>query len=446
MTSRTSKMIRRSASAALAAIVAAGPAGAQSADAQGASAKVTITVADGWGDTPAVANAFKAVVQKFEKAYPNVTVDLETEGSDSYNESINLRAASANPPDVFMLSTAGYGPGFYDLAKAGDLQPLDNDVKTYGWDHRYSKTALQVFRLNAKTGQWGTGTLYGLPEQNTVIGVFYNKKILKSLGWSSAPSSFAQFEKTLAAAKAKGITPIAATKDAYVHDEVALWDAFAPSAASVNNWVYGLSGSFADAANVKALDTLVAWQNAGYLQAGSEGTAYETAVNTLTGGQALYFFAGPWLDSTVQTALGKNGGFFVLPSVSKMSPVGGGPSSPLVISSKSKYQTVDAEFLNFFSSVKESSFLVASGWGPTGANVPPSAAPASSLDAVVLKILDRVESPNGPGTTPYINWASPQINNDIYSGLEELIGGTVSPQKYAASIQKDWVQFKSQRS
>jgi raffinose/stachyose/melibiose transport system substrate-binding protein len=445
MTSRPSSTFRRLSPAALAALVAAVPVTAGPAAAQSSGAKVSITIADGWGDTPAVAKAFQAVVNNFEKAYPNVTVNLETEGSNSYNESINLKAASANPPDVFMLSTAGYGPGFYDLAKAGDLQPLDKDVKAYGWDERYSKTALQVFRLNVKTGQWGTGSLYGLPEQNTVIGVFYNKKILKSLGWSSPPTSFAQFEKTLSAAKAKGITPIAATKDAYVHDEVALWDAFAPSAASVNNWVYGISGSFSGAANIKALDTLAAWQNAGYLQAGSEGIAYETAVNSLTGGQALYFFAGPWLDSTVQSALGKNGGFFELPSVSKMSPVGGGPSSPLVISSKSKYQEVDADFLNFFSSVKESAFLVASGWGPTGANVPATAAPASSLDAVVLKVLGRVEAPNGPGTTPYINWASPAINNDIYSGLEELIGGTVTPQKYAAAIQKDWVQFKSQR-
>ncbi len=45
----------------------------------------------------------------------------------------------------------------------------------------------------------------------------------------------------------------------------------------------------------------------------------------------------------------------------------------------------------------------------------------------------------------FVNWASPAINNDINSGLESLIGGQVSPQGYAASIQKDWVQFKAQR-
>jgi len=447
MTSRVSTTLRRAAPAAVAvALVAATCSTAQASTKHpNSSDKVTITIADGWGDTPAVAAAFKGVVTNFEKAYPNVTVNLETEGSDDYNASINLRAASDDPPDVFMLSTAGYGPGFYDLAKAGDLEPLDSLADTYDWSTRYSTTALQVFRLNAKTGQWGTGSLYGLPEQNTMLGVFYNKKILKSLGWSTAPTTFAQFEQTLAAAKAKGITPIAATKDAYVHDEMALWDAFAPSASSVNNWVYGISGTFANAANMRALQTLVAWQKAGYLQAGSEGVAYETAVDTLTGGHALYFVAGPWLDSSVESSLGNNGGFFQFPSVSKSSPLGGGPSSPLVISAKSKYLTVDAEFLNFFSSTATSTYLVKHGWGPTGAILGSAISDGDPIDGTVLTLLNKVEASGGAGTTPYINWASPNINNDINSGLESLIGGQVSPQGYAASIQKDWVQFKAQR-
>jgi len=407
--------------------------------------RVTITIADGWGDTPSVAAAFAGVVHNFERKYPNVRVNLETEGSNAYNEAINLRAASNNPPDVFMLSTAGYGPGFYDLAKAGDLEPLDAYAKAYGWYKRFSPTALEVFRLNRKTGQWGSGALYGLPEQNTMIGVFYNKKILHAIGFSSPPTTFAQFETTLALAKEKGYTPIAATKDAYVHDEMGLWDAFSSSEQPINNWVYGKSGTFASSANLRAVETLLTWQKDGYLQAGSEGLGYGNAVGALTGGSALYFFAGPWLDGAVQSSLGPDAGFMQLPSVSKRSPVGGGPSSPLVISSKSKHLAVDAAFLNFFNSTAESNYLVQHGWGPPGATVNPSVARTLPVTAEVLAILRRVEAPGGAGTTPYINWASPAVNNDIYSGLESVLANQMTPAQYLAQIQNDWVQFKAQR-
>lgn len=410
----------------------------------GGSGTVTITLTDGWGDTPAVAQAFAGVVANFEKAYPKIKVSLETQGSVAYNESINLRAASSNPPDVFMLSTAGYGPGFYTLAMAGDLEPLDSYAKSDDWAARFGASALQAFEVDRATGVAGSGTLYGLPEQNTMLGVFYNKSLLSSLGFSSPPATMAAFEQTLAAAKAKGIVAIAATKDAYVHDEMALWDADATSAASIDDWVYGVSGTFAASSNTQALDTLTQWQKDGYLQAGSEGIAYATAVSTFTGGKALYFIAGPWLDGTISQALGAKGGFMQLPSVSAASPIGGGPSSPLVVSAKSKHIPQDIDFLNFFNSQAQSDYLLAHGFGLPGTSLLPSSG-GNPLDAEVAAILGKAEAPGGVGVTPYINWASPTVNDDIGSGLESLIGGQQSVSGYEAKIQSDWASSKSQR-
>lgn len=409
-----------------------------------AKSSTTITIADGWGDTPNVSKAFAAVVSAFEQKY-GVKVNLETEGSNAYNQSINLRASSNNPPDVFMLASAGYGPGFYTLARAGALAPLDGYAKKFGWTSRFNNTALSVFRFDRAKGQWGAGPLYGLPEQNTMLGVYYNKKLLAQAGFNAPPTTMAAFEKSLAAAKANGIIPLAATKDAYIHDEIALWDAFAPNAASVNNWVYGISGTFSNPANMQALQTLTKWQSNGWLQSGSEGVSYESAVGALTSGKALYFIAGPWLAGAVQGSLGVNGGFFQLPSVSAKSPVGGGPSSPLVISAKSKHKDVGAEFLDFFNSTKESNFLVKAGWGPTGASVNIKTVRAAPLTKALLAILAKVEAPTGAGTTPYIDWSAPTIGTDIPAGLDDLIGGQQSPASFAASIQKDWVTFQQQR-
>jgi raffinose/stachyose/melibiose transport system substrate-binding protein len=254
----------------------------------------------------------------------------------------------------------------------------------------------------------------------------------------------ADFTKTLAAAKAKGITPVAATKDAYVHDEMALWNAYESAAAPITNWVYGVSGTFASSANTQALQTLTDWQKDGYLQSGSEGVAYGTAVSTFTGGKALYFIAGPWLDGAISGALKDNAGFMQLPSVSTSSPVGGGPSSPLVISAKSKHQKQDAEFLDFFNSQAQSNYLLAHGFGLPGTSLLPISG-GNPLDSAVTAILSKAEASGGPGVTPYINWASPTVNDDIYSGLESLIGGQESAGTYLQKIQSDWTASKSQR-
>jgi raffinose/stachyose/melibiose transport system substrate-binding protein len=186
------------------------------------------------------------------------------------------------------------------------------------------------------------------------------------------------------------------------------------------------------------------WQKKGYLQAGSQGVAYASAVSTFTGGKALYFVAGPWEDGTVSDALKGNGGFMQLPSVAATSPVGGGPSSPLVISSKSKHIDADVQFLDFFNSQSQSDYLLAHGFGLPGTSLLATKG-GNPLDAQVAAILNQAEAAGGVGVTPYINWASPTVNNDIYSGLESLIGGQKSVADYEKQIQSDWTTFKSQR-
>ncbi|WP_460607047.1 ABC transporter substrate-binding protein [Jatrophihabitans fulvus] len=411
----------------------------------GSGGKTTLTVSTGWGDTPAVANAFKGVVANFEKANPDVSVKLQTQGSNAYNQSINLRAASSSPPDVFMLSTAGYGPGFYDLAKAGRLLALNSYAAEYKWQSRFGSSALAPFELDRTTGRLGSGALYGLPQQNTMIGVYYNKSLLSSVGVSSVPTTMAQFEQSLAKAKARGITPIAATKDAYVHDQMALWNAYETSAKPITDWVYGVDGTFASSTNTQAMQTLKSWQDEKYLQSGSQGVDYGSAVSTFTGGKALYFVAGPWLTGTVTDALGAKAGFMQMPSVSAGSPVGGGPSSPLVVSAKTSHKDAAVKFLDFFNSAGQSNYLLSKGFGLPGTSLLPTSG-GNALDTQIASLLKKAESPSGVGVTPYINWASPQVNTDIYSGLESVLGGQKSVADYLNGIQTQWQSAKSKRS
>lgn len=437
--SATSSTVRRWACVAAAAAVTAGGLVACSSSGDGGR---TLTIAVGWSDVPAVAAAFRSVVENFRRAHPDITVELEESGSVAYSESITLRAASATPPDVFMLSTAIYGPGFYNLVMGGHLEPLDQYAAERGWIERFtSREALNPFRVDRETSAAGTGALYGLPQQRTLLGVYYNKRLLADLALD-VPTTMAEFEASLQAAEDAGIVPMAATKDAYVHNHMSLWIAHVTDADQINDWIYGGSPTFEGSANRDALQRLVKWQNEGWLQKDSIGVSYGDAVGTFTSGQALYFVAGPWLTGTVDSTLGADGGFIRMPGVGDSSPIGGGPSSPLVISSRTQNKADAVEFLDFFNSQEQSDFLMSQGWGPPGATVATSS--GNPIDVEIERILAEAAA-EGLGIVPYINWASPTVDTNIYSGLESLLSGQSTIDEYVNFIQEAWEKDKNER-
>ena len=406
---------------------------------------VTITVDDGWGTTGSGAT-FATVIKNFEKKYPNVTVNRLTTDYNSYASSINLKVASNNPPDVLMLETAGYGQGFYNFVKAGDLLPLDAYAKAYNWNARFGGSSkLDVFKVDkSKDDLWGSGSLYGLPEQSSMIGVFYNKKLMEQSGVTSIPTTFTEFESSLAAAKSTGIVGIEESST-YIHTEMALWDSFSTSAASVNSWIYGASGSFEAPANVKAAQTIQDWQSAGYFEPGASGESDSDAASAFFAGKSMYYIEGSWNAGGADTAFGANGGVFQLPSVSPQSPVGGGPSTPLVISAKSKHQAVDAAFLNYFVSAENTDYLFTHGWGAPGALVSPGTKATGPTSQTVLDDITKINSATGPGTTPFLDWASPSFGTELPSALQSMASGKTTPAAYASSIQSGWITFQKQR-
>ena len=413
------------------------------------SQKVTLKVADGWGTTGTGA-VFGKVISAFEKKYPNVTVDRDTTDYASYQQRINTLGASPSPPDVMMLETSGYGQGFYQFVRAGLVLPLDPYAQAYGWDSRFgAPSSLDVFRFDTTNhNQWGSGSLYGLPEQNSMITVFYNKKLLAQAGVSSVPTTFAEFEQSLAAARGKGITPIAQS-NSYIHLDMALWDSFVSSSSDVNNWIYGQDGAtFGTDASMKAAQTITDWQKAGYFENGVSGESDSDAASLFLGGKALYYIEGSWMAGAVDSSLkADGGGAFQLPSATAgaKAPVGGGFSTPLVISSRTSHADVAAAFLNYFVSVENSDYLLDNGWGLPGGTVSPSAAAGPSLSNQVLTMVTDVEAAGGAGTTPFLDWATPTLTNELPADLQSLAAGHTSAADFASQIQSNWSSFQQQR-
>ncbi len=413
--------------------------------ASGAGGEVTLTVADGWGEK-GTGEAFAAVIKDFEQSHPNIKIDRQTTDYTSYQDSVILKGSSPNPPDVMMLEDAGYGQGFYKLASSNLLLPLDKYADKYNWNDRFgTPKSLNVFRFNTDQDQWGEGQLYGVPEQNALIGVFYNKTLAKKIGMSGPPTSFDEFEQSLAKAKDQGVTGITEAADpsqsTFIYTEMALWASFAKSDDDINNWIYGKSGTFANPENLKAAQTIQEWEKQGYFQAGAVSMNASDAIAQFLNGQSLYYIGGSWQSGGVDSKMGNEAGWFLIPGQADQSPAGGGLTTPLAISAKTKHPDQAAEFLDYFTSKSASKTLFQNDWGLPGGTVSSTLAPSGSTTATIIDKAAEVEGPDGGGTIPFLNWATPKLTASLPAALQELVGGKLTPQQYVDQIQSDWEAF-----
>ncbi len=92
------------------------------------------------------------------------------------------------------------------FVKAGLLQSLDGYAKAYGWTDRFPESVRALASYTEDGKEFGTGNLYGLPQVGEVVGVWYNKAKLDSLG-IEAPTTTTDFEAALAKAEQAGELP-----------------------------------------------------------------------------------------------------------------------------------------------------------------------------------------------------------------------------------------------
>ncbi|MBT0770945.1 sugar ABC transporter substrate-binding protein [Kineosporia sp. J2-2] len=121
-------------------------------------------------------------VAAFEKAYPNVKVNLENVGTntDQYTKMTNAIEAGDGAPDVAQIE-------YYAFPQYALSESL-LDLSTYGLDELKSA-------YTAST--WGSvafdGKVYGLPQDSGPMALFYNKKVFDEAGIDKAPTTWDEY-------------------------------------------------------------------------------------------------------------------------------------------------------------------------------------------------------------------------------------------------------------
>jgi len=158
-------------------------------------AETTLTVWSHEADEPAKVAFRELAARNLEKQHPGVHVKITWYEKDGLYTALKTALPAGQGPDVFYLE-----PDQTEYITNGYIVPLDNLVdwsKIYDW-------ARKVWTIDGKT--------WGLPQEAYTDELYYNKDLLKKLGFSlPANGQFTQeqFLAIVKKARAAEITPIA---------------------------------------------------------------------------------------------------------------------------------------------------------------------------------------------------------------------------------------------
>ena len=161
--------------------------------------KVTLTVSHFMVEKPKV-ETFKKLTESFTKANPNIAFDIQVQPVDKFAESMKMKIAAGDAPDIIF----GRPAGMVEFTKAGNLLDITNEPFTKKIDEKFIPNVSYE------------GKVYGLPIDLMTNGVIYNKDIFKQNG-IEIPKTYSDLVKASETLKAKGIPAFAASwKDGHL--------------------------------------------------------------------------------------------------------------------------------------------------------------------------------------------------------------------------------------
>lgn len=412
-------------------------------DAAGTDEPITLMVADKEpGGAPN--EVLNVLIEQFMAEHPNVTIERDTQGPADYDATINLRATSDSPPDVFQvpLGFKGMGP----LVEVDALVSLEDYADQYGWVERFGEGLLQGNRFSSDGMAWGEGDLWGVSMGGEVQGVYYDQAKLDDLG-IDVPATFSEFEAALQAVKEAGELPVMFGNVPPAHGlilSMTVQDNFVTRDQRMA-WLFGQAGaSYEDPGYVEAAATLQQWAQREYFPVGYDGVAYEDALQRFASGDGVFLITGSWANATLTEPMGDDLRFMAMPppEVGGTRPVSGSTDAPFVISSNTSHPDLAAEFLDLITGPAAAEILIEAG------DIPAGKFDAGNLDSVPDSYADILrtweEVLNKDLLTNNIGQAGPAVPDAVFAGIQELMAGRISPEDYVSRVQDAWEQTHGQ--
>lgn len=407
-----------------------------------AAGKITLTEWDQNTGTTGIGAAQVQLNKAFMAKYPNVTIKRNSQSFADLKTTLKLALSSNNPPDV-VQANQGY-PDMGAFVAAGLLQPIDRWSSVYGWKTRFPSALLDLNSFSGDGKTFDSGNLYGVSQTGEIVGVYYNKKILKALG-VTPPKTYDEFTAALKTVKARGKLPLEygdSNKSPGIH-LMGIVQAALAGATEVRDLVFATGDAkWTDPTTLKAAEVMRGWADAKYLTPGFNGKSDDDSLADFGKGSAAFYVSGTWQLASLTTALGADVGFVALTGTNGKTVTQGGEGLAWAMTSKTKNPDVAAAYIDFITNAAASETLAATGNLP--AVLPASYKPRpGTLADDILTQWDTISTTDG--LVPYLDYATTTFYNTLSAGMQELLAGQQTPAQFTQALQTDYAAFTASK-
>lgn len=240
-----------------------------------------------------------------KEKYPNINVEVEQLPTDQYKQTVRLKFASGQGPDIF---TWWAGLQAKDLVDAGYVK----DLSGFSQLGKFKKEIADSYVFDDKN--------YGIPLGSSFLTTWYNKEAFDKAGIGQMPENWDQFLECCEKLKAAGYTPITmGDKQSFVV-QFGVYQIGASQIYGDNmdfdSQLFTGETKFTDDCWVNTIDKYKTLYDKGYIIENSLGLSQEQSRQAFLDGRAAMIFDG----SFGYDALNKNGavefekGMFCIPS------------------------------------------------------------------------------------------------------------------------------------
>lgn len=234
---------------------------------------VTLTWWDYYPDDLPPGQQVTALLEEYQEAHPNVTIDREVIAYADLKKSLLQSAGAASLPDIVVINS----PDHQQFAELGIAANLDDRLAEWGQLDQYPEGLIASATYE--------GSVYGLPISANCLAMYYNPAMLEEAG-VEVPTTWAEMESAAAALT---------TPEHYGFAYAAI-----NNQQAVFQWLPALWQSGADLYDLdspEAADALDYW--AGLMDAGSvskEALNWDQAAvaTEFAQGRAAMMINGPW--------------------------------------------------------------------------------------------------------------------------------------------------------
>jgi raffinose/stachyose/melibiose transport system substrate-binding protein len=402
--------------------------GAPSTQAPSGDAKRTLNIVGSVRTYPGQEEAWNELIAAFEKAYPNIDVNVRWQGTwDQIPENMTASKLAKEDVDIY---TAGAGIINSTLASSGALLDMTEIMAPYL--DRFNEGMLSAYYIGGKL--WGFP--YGDSSESCI---YYNKTMFDELGLK-VPTTYAELlDVSRKIQEAKGITPMIHQGKVAAFWPMWFFETYAQTSGnkSVDNVKAFLSKelSFAgDPAVMAAFDAIKKFWDDGILSTSSMDTDGDGVRAAFAAGKAAMFYGGTWEYSALRAACDSSIelGCFEFPSLDgKTKPQhGGGPSDAIVIPSWVDRNNLDviSLFIDFMTREENVNTVIST--------FDPIIAVFKGVEVKKNELTDALNGSIRDNTIAFLDWIWPGAVNDAFcQAIPAVIDGAMSSREASELVQ-----------